>query len=87
MPPGDTAELVIRLRDDLRAGSPDEEALRSTLGLFGIDLGDVSSGPASPLDAFRSWILPREVASRAAEALKGKAALEAAFVKPRGETP
>jgi hypothetical protein len=39
------------------------------------------------LENYSSVIVPRGVASRAVEALKGNAAVEGAFVKPRGETP
>jgi hypothetical protein len=88
MPSDDTVELVIKLHDAIKPGSSDYESLRSTLSTLGIALDNHAMVEAeSPLTPYRSFIVPRGVASRAVDALKGNAAVDGAFVKPRGETP
>jgi hypothetical protein len=82
----ETVELVIKLRDGLK--SAEYESVRSTLRDVGVQLGDDPPTLSSfALDNYSAVIVPRGVASRAVEALKGNAAVEGAFMKPRGETP
>jgi hypothetical protein len=82
----ETVELVIKLRDGLK--SAEYESVRSTLRDVGVQLReDAPTEFSFALENYSSVIVPRGVASRAVEALKGNAAVEGAFVKPRGETP
>jgi hypothetical protein len=86
MPSDEDVELVIKLRP--RAAPSEYASVKSTLTNFGIQFRErnLTEAPSS-LDSYESVIAPREAASRAVEALKGNAAVESAFVKPRGETP
>lgn len=87
MPSDGFVELVLKLRPELTARCPDYASLQSTLRDLGIATEDSAAESPSPLDSYRTLIVPRDVASRAVDALKGNAALEGAYVKPRGETP
>jgi hypothetical protein len=83
----ESVELVIKLQDGIGPESSQYHAVKSKLRDLGVHLGEHASSASSSFDSYRSVIVPRGVASRAVEALKGNAAVEGAFVKPRGETP